>query len=70
MFYLYITTKMATGTMKTQALRLFRWRKNGVTTEMYLSTVKATVVYTDPDKDICVIGIRYGARWTKNRSEK
>jgi hypothetical protein len=30
---------------------------------MYLSTVRATVVKVDPDKDICVMGIKNGTRW-------
>ena len=53
-------TKMATGARKQEALTLCLCRKKGITTEMYLSTVRATVVYTDPINAIWV-NPKYGA---------
>lgn len=39
-----MTTKSATGPMKIPDFKLWRVRKKGTTTDMYRSTVKATVV--------------------------
>ena len=36
--------------------------KKGVQTLMYRSTVRATVVKVEPDKDICVMGMRKGTK--------
>ena len=54
----------STGSTNIQALTLCLVLKKGTQTEMYLSTVRATVVKQEPAKEIWVAGIRNGRRWT------
>ena len=49
------------GAINIQDFRLCLVRKKGTTTEMYRSTVRPTVVYTEPDSAICVMGTKKGA---------